>query len=732
VNKAYADVCGYPLEFFPGKNHFDLYPHEENEAIFRRVAETGTPFTIYAKPFEFPNHPEWGVTYWDWTLYPVKSVEGTIEGLLLVLLDVTRNKKAEDVLKESEERYRRITEAIADYIYTVTVKNGSLVETRHSEACIAVTGYTSREFAENPYLWIRMVPEEDRNLVRGQAEEVLSGQVPKPIEHRVIRKNGDLRWVESSIVPLNDINGNLISYDGVVHDITERKQAEKAFLASEMRYRNLLENIQLLAVMLDLDGNIVFCNNYLLRLTGWAKDEALNKNWFDFFLPENVRDTVKSVFKAVINEGTMLHYENPVITRDGVLRHIVWDNAILLNSEGNVIGTASIGIDVTDHRKLEEQFRQAQKMEAIGLLAGGVAHDFNNVLTAIVGYAHITLMKMKNADPLRKNLEQILAASDKATTLTQSLLSFSRKQLIVPRPVNVNNIVSGIKMMLDTIIGEDIELKVNTADKELIVLVDKNQIEHVLINLATNALDAMPDGGTLTIITEEVEIDEEFVQMHQYGIAGRYAVITVTDTGVGMDEKTKENIFEPFFTTKEVDKGTGLGLAMVYGTIKQHEGFINVYSEPGKGTTFRIYLPLSGSGFELTEEKASSPVPSGNETILLVEDNMSARIAIKSILEDFGYKVLEAVDGEDGLSMFTEHRERIQLIISDVIMPKKHGREMYEETKKVTPGIKIIFISGYPGEIIDKKSLLEKEMHFINKPVKPDELLRKIREVLDN
>jgi PAS domain S-box-containing protein len=834
-----------------------VYPmvYEEYREAFKSLTEDvfkGISGTLEFRMIGLKGRPLWLSTQ----VVPLRNEKGEIVLSLAVTIDITERKEMEDALQKSAERYRRITEAITDYIYTVYLENGRPVETRHSEACVAVTGFTSREFAEDPYLWIKMVREEDHDLVRKQFEDVLLGKTPDPIEHRIIRKNGSVRWVESSIVPLNDINGNLISYDGVVRDITERKQAEealriseekfkalseqsitgncliqdgkfiyvnprlaeilafsqdemiglnvldqvtekdrdmvkenirkrlsgeisyihytfsalkkdgsevpmevhgsrimyhgrpaimatllditrrkraeKALLASEKKFRDLLENIQLIAVILDLNGNIIFCNDYLLRLTGWSVDETLGRSWFDIFLPEDVKGYVKSVFRANITRGTILHNENPIISRQGVLRQIVWDIAVLRDFDGNVTGTASIGIDVTEHRKLEEQLRQAQKMEAIGHLAGGIAHDFNNILSAIVGYAHLTLLKMKDNDPSRINIEHILASSGRAASLIQSLLAFSRKQIILLKLVDINEILYDINTMLSRIIGEDIDFKVDTAGKRLIVKADKSQIEQALMNLATNARDAMLYGGTLTITAEEVEINGRFIQMHQFGEPGRYAVITVADTGIGMDEKTKKNIFEPFFTTKEVGKGTGLGLAMVYGAIKQHNGYINVYSEPGKGTTFKIYLPLTGSGEQPAGKKGTSTGSAGSETILLVEDEETVRVIMRSLLEESGYRVLEAIDGEDGLRLFKENRGKINLVLSDIIMPKMQGREMYEEIKKIAPDIKILFISGYPADFIDQKSFSENEKNVIDKPVIPDELLRKIREVLDN
>jgi two-component system cell cycle sensor histidine kinase/response regulator CckA len=977
------------LDQVKGQCVYPMISEEDREAFKTLTQETfrGGSGTLEFRMIGLTGRPLWLSSH----VVPLRNEKGEIMLSLAITSDITERKEMEEALRESSERYKRITEAITDYIYTVRVENGRPLETRHSEACVAVTGYTSREFDEDPYLWIKMVSEEDHDLVRRQAEDVLSGKTPGPIEHRIIRKDGSLRWVESTVVPHHDAHGILISYDGIVKDITERKkveeeirksefrlreaqhigkigdfetdvatgmmtwsdklrdifeidaahanifttddfirkvhpedqqtvrdilkrniekkndswemeyrivvgsgdikhlfasvrvekdetgvpirrrgtvqditerknaeyvlkergywlsesqkaanigtyrydvnsgtwlstkvldsifgindgydktvegwldiihpgdreemrsylveevigqrrpfnreyriirqsdnqerwvygrgelrfdeggnplamlgtiqditdrkQTEEALSASEKKFRNLLENIQLLAVILDLNGNITFCNDYLLRLTEWSRDEVLNKNWFDIFLPDNVRGYVKSVFRANITRGTMLHHENPINTRKGALRQIVWDIAVLHDYDGNVTGTASIGIDVTEHRMLEEQLRQAQKMEAVGHLAGGIAHDFNNILSAIVGYSHLTLMKMKDNDPLRVNIEHILASSGRAANLIQSLLVFSRKQVILLKHVDVSDIMYDIKAILSRTIGEDIDFKADIPVKGLIVKADKSQIEQALMNLATNARDAMPHGGTLTITAEEAEINGSFIKMHQFGEPGRYAVITVADTGVGMDEKTKKNIFEPFFTTKDVGKGTGLGLAMVYGTIKQHNGYINVYSETGRGTTFKIYLPLAGPVKKTAVKEAAEAASAGSETILLVEDEQAVRVIVRSLLEESGYRVLEAIDGEEGLRLFKENREDVDLVLSDVVMPKMQGQEMYEEIKKIAPDLKILFISGYPVDIIDRKNLSGKKKNIMSKPVMPEKLLRKIREVLDN
>jgi PAS domain S-box-containing protein len=389
--------------------------------------------------------------------------------------------------------------------------------------------------------------------------------------------------------------------------------------------------------------------------------------------------------------------------------------------------------DITEKKKLEDQLRQSQKMEAIGQLAGGIAHDFNNILTAIIGYASIAKMKMKDEDQLKHNIEQVLISAARAAALTQRLLAFSRKQVINPVPADLNEIIRKIANLLTNIIGEDIELHIVPADKNLIVIVDASQMEQVLMNLATNARDAMPHGGLLRIETGTIEIDDKYIEAHGYGKLGIYAMLSVTDSGIGMDEKISKRIFEPFFTTKEVGKGTGLGLSMVYGIIKQHTGYINCYSEPGKGTTFKIYLPLADpeKTHEIKTTETAEP-KGGTETILLAEDDKSVRELNTKVLEQFGYTIIAACDGKDAVDKFTENKDTINLLLLDIIMPVMNGGKTYERIKQIKPDIKVIFASGYPGAFINKEEITKKGFEFISKPCSPMALVRKVREVLDS
>jgi CheY-like chemotaxis protein len=325
-----------------------------------------------------------------------------------------------------------------------------------------------------------------------------------------------------------------------------------------------------------------------------------------------------------------------------------------------------------------------------------------------------------------------LTSAERAANLTQALLAFSRKQIISPKPVNLNEIIRGVKSLLSRIIGEDIELSTELIDNSLIIMADGGQIEQVLMNLATNARDAMPDGGSLTITTDIMSFGYEFIKAHGYGTPGLYACITVEDTGIGMDKGIRERIFEPFFTTKEVGKGTGLGLSMVYGIIQQHDGYINVYSEPGSGTIFKIYLPLIKTALDEQHDIPFAKIKRGTETVLVAEDDSQVRELIREVLTGFGYTVLEAHDGESALRLFFEHKDKIKLIILDVIMPKMNGKKIYNNIKKIRPDIKCLFTSGYDANIIHKKGILEENLPFISKPISPEELLLKLREIFDS
>jgi two-component system cell cycle sensor histidine kinase/response regulator CckA len=516
-------------------------------------------------------------------------------------------------------------------------------------------------------------------------------------------------------------------------EIEERSRIEEALRASEGRFRELLETVHQIAIILDRNGNITFCNDYLLNLSGWTRNEIMGREWFDLFIPEEPRDGVKALFMNAMKTLSLpAHYENPIVTRDGFQRTIVWDNTLLRDADGNLIGIASLGLDVTDHRNLEEQLRHSQKMEAIGQLAGGMAHDFNNMLTAIIGNCEFIKMKSSPDNPMQEYVDHILSVSGKAARLTHDLLAFSRKQFLSIKGIDANVCVRGAAKLLARVIGEDIDFRTILTEAKLPIMADEGQMEQVLVNLATNARDAMPNGGQLTIETRRIDLDTLSATLHGLEKPGNYAIIQVSDTGCGMDKATRERIFEPFFTTKEVGKGTGLGLAMVFGTIRQHGGYIDVYSEAGKGTVFKIYLPLSHTPSDENEILPELSLPGGNEILMVVEDNEDVRKSTVLILEEVGYRVIEAADGEEAMARFNEHRNSVNLVLLDVIMPKMNGKEVYDALCRLRPDIKVLFTSGYAADIIGKTLMMEEGLHLLQKPFAVSELLQRVRELLDN
>jgi PAS domain S-box-containing protein len=549
-------------------------------------------------------------------------------------------------------------------------------------------------------------------------------------ERKIKMPSGEIAFWENTANPIRDTRGKIVSCLEIARNITKRKRAEKALLESEKNYRALFEESKDVIYMSTPEGKFLDINSAGIELFGYpSKEEILQINiTHDLYANPDDREKLQQV---LARHGYVKDYEVVFKRKDGEPVIVLLTSTAVPDEKARIIAYRGIMKDITERKRLEQQLLQAQKMEAIGQLAGGIAHDFNNILTAIIGFGTLLKIETSKDDLLRSYVTQILTSAERAANLTQALLAFSRRQIISPRPMNLNEIIQGVERLLSRLIGEDIELSTFLTDKELTVMADSGQIETVLMNLATNARDAMPEGGSLIIKTELTEFNHEFIKAHGYGRPGFYALISVEDTGHGMDEKTKERIFEPFFTTKEVGKGTGLGLSMVYGIIQQHDGYINVYSEPGKGSTFKIYLPLIKSKVEEAELAARPVLKRGTETVIAAEDDSQVRELIKEVLEGFGYKVMEAGDGEDALKVFNENRDRVQLLILDVVMPKKNGKEVYDEIRKVRPDIKAIFTSGYNADIIHQKGILDEGLDFISKPISPEELLRKVREVLD-
>ncbi|MGZ3482648.1 MAG: ATP-binding protein, partial [Gemmatimonadaceae bacterium] len=418
--------------------------------------------------------------------------------------------------------------------------------------------------------------------------------------------------------------------------------------------------------------------------------------------------------------------------KDGSWLWVHDEKRILFDSENRQSEVVGSWVEVTARVRLEEQLRQAQKMEAVGRLAGGVAHDFNNLLTVILSYTDMLIEGVAPKDPRAEDLDQIRKAAVAAAALTRQLLTFSRQQVIEPRLLDLNEVVSGSVKMLERLIGEDVELKTALVSEPLTLMIDPGQLEQVIMNLAVNARDAMPTGGKLTLETTSVTMDAEYVRDHWPAHVGRFAMLAVSDTGCGMDEATRSRIFEPFFTTKGVGKGTGLGLATVYGIVKQSNGFVWVYSEPEHGSTFKIYLPLVEEPAEPFAGKIEQTAPTGGtETILLAEDAAAVRVAVRQILERLGYTVIEAPNGAVALSA-AEHTSTVDLLLTDVVMPEMSGRELAERFTQIRPNTQVLFMSGYTDDAVIRHGVLRPGTAYIQKPFSAESLASKIREVLDS
>jgi two-component system cell cycle sensor histidine kinase/response regulator CckA len=518
-------------------------------------------------------------------------------------------------------------------------------------------------------------------------------------------------------------------YEEAQRELAERRLTDQALKKSEEKYRTLFEDSRDAIVITNKKGRLLDMNQSALDLFGYSREELLGMRIGDLYA-DIFED--RRIQKELEQKGYAKDVVSKLVRKNGSERHSELTVSVKKYGYDSVIGYQSIIRDISERKRLEEQLFQSQKMEAIGRLAGGVAHDFNNLLTTIIGHSDIMLMDLTENSPFRADLEGIRKASDRAAALTRQLLAFSRRQVLQPKVLDLNKVIADTEKMLRRLIGEDVELSTVFGQDIGRVKVDPGQMEQVILNLAVNARDAMPDGGRVTIETTNVDLDDAYVQKHHVVVAGPYLMMAVSDTGVGMDKETQSQIFDPFFTTKEQGQGTGLGLSTVYGIVKQSGGYIWVYSEPDVGTTFKIYLPRVEEEAELLQkERVPKEVPCGSETILLVEDDeMVLRLAGR-ILNRHGYKVLEAPNAEEALRIGNQYEKPIHLILTDVVMPGMSGRALAERMRDVKPEAKVLFMSGYTDHAIVHHGVLDKEVTFFQKPFASETLLLKVREVLD-
>jgi PAS domain S-box-containing protein len=518
----------------------------------------------------------------------------------------------------------------------------------------------------------------------------------------------------------------------VEEDITARKRAEAERDRLLQRLQLQIERMPLGYLLFDADFRLTDWNPAAERIFGYAKEEVLGMGPpFEKILPSALWPLGEEILGRIRRGDMSAHSINENLTREGRTITCEWFNTPFIGEDGRFAGLLCLTQDITERKSLEEQYRQAQKMEAIGQLAGGVAHDFNNLITIISGYAELIHGRLPAAGPLRDLVEEIIRASERGASLTRQLLAFSRKAVLAPQLLDLNAVVVDLEKLLRRALGEDISLTVALQPELGHIQADPGQIEQVLLNLAVNARDAMPAGGKLTIETRNVELDGAYVRTHPEARPGSNVLLAVSDTGHGMTADIKARIFEPFFTTKEAGKGTGLGLSTVYGIVKQAGGVIDVASEVGVGSTFLVYLPR----FEETETPQSPqgavPSPRGTETVLLVEDEDALRALARLVLAKSGYAVLEANNGREALRVANGHPGPIALLVSDVVMPELGGRQLAERLGRQRPQMKVLFLSGYTDDAVVRHGLMQKKVNFLQKPFSATALAQKVREVLD-
>ncbi|MGD0021769.1 MAG: PAS domain S-box protein, partial [Smithellaceae bacterium] len=656
---------------------------------------------------------------------------------LSFLNDITERKRTEDALRESESKYRFMTDNVADIIWTVDMNldftyispsvqrfRGFTVEEAMSQKIHEVLTPASLQYALK-------VLEEENKILMGNPDHIKDKLT---IELEEYCKDGSTIWTENELKYLPDQDGKPIGIIGVTRDISARKQAAETLRESEEYFKEITENSSDVIIITDKNGDIKYCSRSIERFSGYKPEELIGKSGFTFIHPDDLERAVDDYGKAILIPGSAIPNEFRVVRKDGATRYFDGLGKNLLDNPA-VAGFVMNIRDITERkqaeeekRRLEERLQHAHKMEAIGTLAGGIAHDFNNLLMGIQGYTSLTLLTLDPDNPNRERLKQIQEQVQSGAELAKQLLGFARGGRYEVKPADISNVIQKTSSMFGR---TKKEITIHTKyEKNLSpVEVDLGQMEQVFMNLYVNAWQAMPGGGNIYLETENIFLNDELALLYSVK-PGKYVKITVTDTGTGMDEKTRKRIFDPFFTTKEMGRGTGLGLATVYGIINGHKGMINVYSEPGHGTTFTIYLPASEKEI-VKEETATGTIDRGTETILLVDDEKIILEVSRELLESMGYRVYAVGSGQEAVALFTRKRHEIDLVILDMIMPEISGGETFDRLREINPGIKVLLSSGYSlnGEA---QTIMDRGCKgFIQKPFLIENLSRKVREILD-
>jgi two-component system cell cycle sensor histidine kinase/response regulator CckA len=730
INRQFEKLFNVTLEEIRDKTGYDIFPREAAE-IFRANDQQVLAAGVAIQSEEYAPHAD-GLHAYISMKFPLFDAAGQPFAVCGISTDITERKQAEEALRESERRYYTLVEKMSEGL--IQVDNNDVIQFVNDRYC-EMTGYVRAELIGQKAAQAMLISEADRRMAQERGRLRKQGYVDR-YEIQLRKKSGEKIWVEVGGALVVDASDKVIGSIGVVTDITARRRAEEALRESEERYRVISELVSdyAFAYRVEPDGTVTFewVTDAVIRITGYEAGEGAFDLWQSMTHPDDL--PIAQQRRERLHAGQTDVSEYRIFAKDGRILWLryysrpVWDAA-----QGRVVRVYGAVQDITKLRQLEQQLAQAQKMEAVGQLAGGIAHDFNNILTIILGSCDLILEDRHLGQRLRDDIKQIQGAAARAAELTQQLLAFSRQQFLEPRILNLNDVMSAMEKLLRPLIGEHIKLLTRLQPDLGPVNADPGRIEQVVMNLAINARDAMPNGGTLIVETANVVLDEDYVREHVDVQAGPYVMLAISDTGSGMDAATHARIFEPFFTTKEQGKGTGLGLATVHGIVNQSGGHIWVYSEPGHGSTFKIYLPQAlDSVKSASPTRAPAPLPAGSATILLVEDEAVVRDLAGRILRRQGYRTIEAADGHAALRIAGEHAEAIDLLLTDVVMPGGiSGRQLAEQLTALRQDLKVLYISGYTDEMITQYGVLNAGVAYLQKPFTPDALLRKVQEVLE-
>ncbi|MBU4151445.1 MAG: PAS domain S-box protein [Proteobacteria bacterium] len=837
VNRAYAETSNHAPDFFVGKNHFALYPHQENEAIFRQVVATGEPFTVFAKPFEYPEQPERGITYWDWSLYPIKDASGDVDGLLFTLIEVTERKRSEVIRQAEEGKYRRLVENIGSEYFLYSHDTGGVL-TYVSPSITDILGYSQQEFLTSFDQYMTDNPKNKpdvRHTELSSIKEIKQRHYEVEIYHR----NGSVHTLEVIEEPVFDNKGKVVSVEGIAHDVSEQRRVAAELLAKEMQWANAMDFIDDAIYLVDLDDKVKVANKAFCRLVGLTPEQVIGHDIAQIIHPQGEavpcsvclarqerRDAViamdtdnpsnpsghpiqvmvniirdqegapnsvlmgirdmspwaeiqkqgqifNQIHEAVITtdtHGTITSWnagaekltgfmadeqlgspiarlfekgELPVAntsapemesllkSNSGVDIPVLISASRLQSVLGETSGKIYCLMDLTENKKVEEKFRQSQKMESIGTLAGGIAHDFNNILNAIIGYTDLAMMRDKDQTVgLHDDLRQVRLAGERATDLVRQILTFSRKKQKEKTPIQISLVIKEALKLLRASLPSTIEIR-QEINSQGVILADSTEMHQLIMNLCTNAFHAMMDrGGVLDVSLKEMVIAHQIFDSDTELPPGNYVVLSVRDTGCGMDKDTMLKIFDPYFTTKTPERGTGLGLAVVHGIVKGHHGKITVSSELGHGAIFTVYLPLIVEDETLTVIEEVPPRSRKHERVMVVDDESAIRDLNSYFLDQAGYRVESFANGFEAWNAFALSPGEWDLLITDQTMPEMTGEQLIAKVQAIRPDLPIILCSGYSPITGSTQIPKTKLTTFLEKPVTRNKLLSQVAKAL--